>query len=120
MDAYDDWTDLFEQLKRFKGQFAVNPHGEIRHKTQTVITPNRVAGAYGGPEMACPLNVLSQQVLSERGVKVSMLENGDFKDMATILGIPQEYVERFALAADDDKVNPDDATLRERIIETVC
>jgi hypothetical protein len=120
MDAHDDWTELFEQLKSFKGQFSLNAHGEVRHKTQTAIAPDWVVGAYSGPEMACPLNSLCQQYLADRGERVSVLENGDFKDMATILGMPQEYVERFASAADGEQIDPGNSLLRQRLIETVC
>jgi hypothetical protein len=120
MDAHDDWTELLEQLQRFKGQFSVNAHGQVRHKTRTAIAPDWTVGLHSGPEMACPLNFLCQQLLSERGESVPVLENGDFADMATMLGIPQEYVERFAQAADAEELAPDDAALRHRIIDNVC
>ncbi len=120
MPAHDDWTDLLEQLQPFKGQFAVNAQGEVRHKTQTALAPDWVVGACSGPEMACPLNSLCQRILSDRREAIWVLENGDFKDMARILGIPQEFVERFALAADGEELTSDDVTLRQRIIEAVC
>jgi hypothetical protein len=120
MDSHDDWTDLLEKLKQFKGKFALNEQAQVRHKTQTTLVPDWLLHAYGSPDMACPLNSLCQASLSDRGESVPVLENGDFADMATILGIPQEYVERFACAADGDEVAPDDASLRQRIIETLC
>jgi hypothetical protein len=120
MDVHDDWTDLLERMRHFNGRFRVEPSGVIRHKTlmvrQTVYSREQY-----GVEWACPLNALCQEVLGVLGeTEIEVLENSDFNTMATILDLPQEYVERFACAADGEEVGTDDSSLRQRIIETLC
>ncbi len=116
-DCRDDWTDLLERLRPFKGQFQVDHMGMVRHKTERCYAPFR---GQTPPEFQCPLNALCRVAIEQLGEPPGPLENGDFRDMATILDMPLEYVERFATAADGDELAPEDESLRERIIETVC
>jgi hypothetical protein len=116
-DVHDDWTDLLDRLRPFKGQFQVDQLGRVRHKIERCYTLFRGETT---PEFQCPLNALRRVAIEQLGQPIEPLENGDFRDMATILDMPMEYVERFATAADGDELAPEDESLRERIIETVC
>jgi hypothetical protein len=116
-DSHDDWTDLLERLRPFKGQFQVDHLGMVRHKTERCHAPFH---GETPPEFQCPLNALCRVAIEQLGQPIEPLENGDFRDMATILDMPVEYVERFASAADRDELAPDDESLRERIIEATC